>query len=239
MFLHEQIREGFIEAIEKGRSKPSHLTDMVYKRHTEQRYLSELTHALNVAHSDMQRQLENDLVVPSKQNFSSSEAPQIIREKLLTDQQITQEDVQDYLRNYTTVVEIYPNLTALRVENVTGTVVMQSKDKIYIDDEELGNKRVISPDSNKAFVFAPTTTSKVDQWKILAPTEFNGKDAGSVFMFNVVNPAQILDTLNHKPQRNTFASSPKQENMGVSPVEEKKVQSRFNRVRIHHDVWNI
>ena len=49
---------------------------------------------------------------------------------------------------------------------------MQSKDKIYIDDEELENKRVISPDSNKE----PTsTTSKVDQWKILAPTEFNGK----------------------------------------------------------------
>ena len=76
-------------------------------------------------------------------------------EKLLSDQAITKDEVLDYLRNYTTVIEMYPNLCALRVENVTGTVVMQSKDKVYIDDEDLGAKAVISPDANKSFVFAP------------------------------------------------------------------------------------
>ena len=104
--------------------------------------MSELTHALQVIHAKTQRQLEQDQVSVSKQSFTDAEAPTVIREKLLSDQAITKDEVLDYLRNYTTVIEMYPNLCALRVENVTGTVVMQSKDKVYIDDEDLGAKAI-------------------------------------------------------------------------------------------------
>ena len=88
---------------------------------------------------------------------------------------------------------------------------------------------ITSPDANKSFVFAPSSLKKVDEWQVASPSDFKGKEYGKVFMFNVVNPAKIMDALNGVPDR---GSVPYKRDSFTTKVE-PKVESQFRRNRLH------